>query len=108
MDTKRKETDELRTKVDDLYTKFLIQEETKLTITKQLNYWRCKALSLEVIISIFDNFNFIYLIIVSISKRMVVYNIFFYILKGSNMRCTSRIKNGLYESCRGQNLERIH
>lgn len=44
---KKKETDELRTKVEDFYTKFLIQEETKLTITKQLNYWRSKALSLE-------------------------------------------------------------
>ncbi|XP_006570533.1 protein Spindly [Apis mellifera] len=47
LDTKRKETDELRTKIEDFHTKFLIQEETKLTITKQLNYWRCKALSLE-------------------------------------------------------------
>lgn len=56
MDTKRKETDELRTKIEDFHTKFLIQEETKLTITKQLNYWRCKALSLEVIIPICDNF----------------------------------------------------
>lgn len=76
MDTKRKETDELRTKVDDLYTKFLIQEETKLTVAKQLNYWRCKALSLEVIIPIFDNFDF--LIIVSIFIRMVIYNFFLY------------------------------
>lgn len=103
MDTKKKETDELRTKVEDFYTKFLIQEETKLTITKQLNYWRSKALSLEVIILIFDNF-----ISSSLFLKKMVYNFFLYILKGSNMRCTNRIKNGSCESWRAQNLGRLH
>ncbi|OAD55098.1 hypothetical protein WN48_05572 [Eufriesea mexicana] len=47
LDDKKKEADELRIKVEDLYTKLLVQEETKMNITKQLRYWRCKASSLE-------------------------------------------------------------
>ncbi|KAK1124573.1 hypothetical protein K0M31_020475 [Melipona bicolor] len=47
LDSKRKETVELRTTVEDLHTKLLLQEETKANITKQLHYWRYKASSLE-------------------------------------------------------------
>ncbi|KAF3421560.1 hypothetical protein E2986_02243 [Frieseomelitta varia] len=47
LDTKKNETVELRIKVEDLCTKLLLQEETKISITKQLHYWRCKASSLE-------------------------------------------------------------
>lgn len=45
--------EELRIKVEDLCTKLLMQEETKMNITKQLNYWRYKASSFEVIVYIF-------------------------------------------------------
>lgn len=47
LDSKKKETVELRTTVEDLHTKLLLQEETKANITKQLHYWRYKASSLE-------------------------------------------------------------
>ncbi|CAD1469762.1 unnamed protein product, partial [Heterotrigona itama] len=43
----KKETAELRLKVEDLCTKLLLQEETRTNITKQLHYWRYKASSLE-------------------------------------------------------------
>lgn len=45
--------EELRIKVEDLCTKLLMQEETKMNIAKQLHYWRYKASSLEVIVFIF-------------------------------------------------------
>ncbi|XP_033315644.1 spindle apparatus coiled-coil protein 1 spindly isoform X2 [Bombus vancouverensis nearcticus] len=48
VDTQKKEMEELRIKVEDLCTKLLMQEETKMNITKQLHYWRYKASSLEV------------------------------------------------------------
>ncbi|KOX79244.1 hypothetical protein WN51_09045 [Melipona quadrifasciata] len=47
LDSKKKETVELRTTVEDLRTKLLLQQETKANITKQLHYWRYKASSLE-------------------------------------------------------------
>lgn len=53
VDTQKKEMEELRIKVEDLCTKLLMQEETKMNITKQLHYWRYKASSLEVIVFIF-------------------------------------------------------
>ncbi|XP_071872740.1 spindle apparatus coiled-coil protein 1 spindly isoform X2 [Bombus fervidus] len=48
VDTQKKEMEELRIKIEDLCTKLLVQEETKMNITKQLHYWRYKASSLEV------------------------------------------------------------
>ncbi|XP_060816799.1 protein Spindly [Bombus pascuorum] len=48
VDTQKKEMEELRIKIEDLCTKLLLQEETKVNITKQLHYWRHKASSLEV------------------------------------------------------------
>lgn len=50
LEAKKKETDELRIKVEDLSTKLLVQEETKINIAKELQYWRYKASSLEVTI----------------------------------------------------------
>ncbi|KZC05431.1 Nuclear pore complex protein Nup98-Nup96 [Dufourea novaeangliae] len=47
LDTKKKETDELRIKVEDLSTRLLVQEETKMNITKQLQYSRHKTSLLE-------------------------------------------------------------
>ncbi|CAK9828817.1 hypothetical protein ANTRET_LOCUS6270 [Anthophora retusa] len=47
LDAKRKETDKLRVQVEDLCTKLLVEEEAKIIITKQLQYWRNKASSFE-------------------------------------------------------------
>ncbi|XP_012134667.2 spindle apparatus coiled-coil protein 1 spindly [Megachile rotundata] len=47
MYTKNKEMDQLRVKIEDLSTKMLVQEETKMNTIKQLQYWRHKATTLE-------------------------------------------------------------
>ena len=47
LDAKRKETSELRVKIEDLSTRMLIQEEAETNITKELRYWQYKALCLE-------------------------------------------------------------
>ncbi|XP_029042642.1 protein Spindly-like [Osmia bicornis bicornis] len=47
MYAKNKEMDQLRIKIEDLSTKMLVQEETKLNTIKQLQYWRHKASTLE-------------------------------------------------------------
>ncbi|XP_076669735.1 spindle apparatus coiled-coil protein 1 spindly [Andrena cerasifolii] len=47
LDAKRKETNELRVKIEDLSTQMLIQEEAKTNIMKELRYWQCKAFCLE-------------------------------------------------------------
>ena len=47
LDAKRKETNELRVKVEDLSTRMLIQEEAKTNIMKEVRYWQYKAFCLE-------------------------------------------------------------
>ena len=47
LDAKRKETNELRVKIEDLSTRMLIQEDAEANITKQLRYWQYKAICLE-------------------------------------------------------------
>ena len=47
LDAKRKETNELRVKIEDLSTRMLIQEEAKTNIMKQLRYWQYKAVCSE-------------------------------------------------------------
>nr|XP_034175441.1 protein Spindly [Osmia lignaria] len=47
MYVKNQEMDQLRIKIEDLSTKMLVQEETKLNTIKQLQYWRHKAFTLE-------------------------------------------------------------
>lgn len=56
MYAKNKEMDQLRIKIEDLSTKMLVQEETKLNTIKQLQYWRHKASTLEVIIIVDEIF----------------------------------------------------
>ncbi|XP_076633169.1 spindle apparatus coiled-coil protein 1 spindly [Colletes latitarsis] len=47
LDSKKKESNDLRIKIEDLSMQLLIQEEAKLNIAKQLQYWRYKVSSLE-------------------------------------------------------------
>lgn len=50
LNAKKKEIDELGVKIEDLSTQVLLQEETKLNVTKELQYWQQKASVLEVCI----------------------------------------------------------
>ncbi|XP_076242452.1 spindle apparatus coiled-coil protein 1 spindly [Calliopsis andreniformis] len=47
LDTKKKEVDELRVKIEDLSTQLLLKEEAKLNVSKRLQYWQYKASALE-------------------------------------------------------------
>lgn len=51
--TKKKEVEELRNKLERQAIEILMREEANYDVSKQLRYWRSKAMSLEVNIVIF-------------------------------------------------------